>query len=288
MHFIPEDNTEGGNGQAAAYYYFAANGYTDTEAMQRVTDHEFAHALSGQNGKPAELTPEQTQAFTEACTTLRASALENMKQDTATILQSLRDLQRLAPKEYAPAFKAVSDALQDGTYGDLPAAADTNPLHGIKACYLQNPWYALAESIRAQKINGGTIPAEMNTERFENEVNEMVEDWHDLVKENTVYNVLSESNYIKNKHDEESEGLGHPYESFYELQASTANLILSVPSEFGAHVAKLPEDQKKAIWVVVDHNHKVMREDKNLQKDQEFLKFAEAQLAEFKAKAEMA
>lgn len=279
VFYIPKDYNDGG--KPAIYYYFPASGYEDTEAVAAGLSHEAGHALLGHN-EVAPPSPEQQQAFVEACTVIQKSALEYAKQDSLLITSSIDRLKYMSPKVYGPAFDAVKNAIREGTYDQLDAY-DRTRQGGVPACYLQDPWMALSQQIREQNLNNGNPGDLFNNERFEAELGEVIEDWHDLLKESQIYQALSEATYLSPQG--ENEHMGHPHDNLFELTASSFNVgILLHPAEVGEHVADLPDDLHNAVMIVMEQN--VVKLKKTHSEDGEFIRFVEQQYANFLAKAQ--
>lgn len=278
VFYIHKDYNDGG--KPAIYYYFPARGFEDTEAVAFGLSHEASHALLGQH-EVITPDPEHQKAFVEACTVMKNSALAHVKQDGFLITSSLDGLKRMSPKVYRPAFDAVKNAIREGTYAQLDAY-DPNNEGNMPACYLQNPWLALTQQIREKNLNGGNPGALFDQERFEPEINELVEDWHDLLKESKIYNALSESSYLA-RHGDNNQ-FGHPYENLFELTASSVNLgLLQAPGEFGGHVSDLPDELHGAVMTVMEQNVAKLKTLHN--EDAEFIRFIDQQYANFLAKA---
>lgn len=276
MQFVAHDYNDGGR---PAVYYYMEGDMQDTEAMAMVFGHEFGHALLGQ-GEAAVPTPEQTKAFTEACTTMQQEALKHVSQDGEAIISSLAYQSSMVSKKFAPAYKAVIKSLRDGTYTQLPSH-DPNAKNGVPACYLQDPWQAVSQYIKAHNINGGLLPEEMHTDEYEQEADEMVKDWSDFIKEGAIYRALSESTYVSKRG--ENGALGHPYDNVQELSASTTNLILTVPTELGEHVAALSANQRGAVVSVAGQNYIILKA--RHKDDPKFMKQLDDQYKQFADKA---
>jgi len=273
MQFIAHDYND--EGRPAVYYYMASSGQEDTEAMAMQLGHEFSHALLGQ-GEATVPTPEQTKAFTDACATMQRESMKLASQDSKLVTSSLAYQRDMLPKKFAPAFDAVIKALHEGSYARLPVD-DDRAKRGIPACYLQDPQQAVIEYIKAHNINGGKLPEEMNAVAYTREAGEMMEDWNDFIKENAVYRALSESTYVSKEGDNKE--LGHPDENIKELSASTTDLILTVPTELGAHVAALPADQRGAVISVAGQNYTVLKT--RHKDDQTFIKQLDTEYKQF-------
>lgn len=244
---INHDYNDGG--KPAVYYYLPADAQISPQALSLILSHEAGHGLT-ESREDIAPDPDVARAFTAACTTLRAQAAANMAQDGSLIESSLQTMRSMAPKVYDGAFNAVISAMRNGTYDQLPARYPFGN-RSIPACFMQDPWHALADYVALHKVNGGKLPFASDAQYedyFENESNEMVTDWNDLIKAKTIYGELCESGYLGNLPTDKE--MGHSYDNILELKASTGNLILRVPDAFGENVADLPADQKAAVLTV--------------------------------------
>lgn len=280
--FVAHDHSN--DAEPAIYYYLPANKYVDVEAIATVMSHEAAHGLMG-HGELTTPSAEQAAVFTKACNTLRKSALTDIDQDLYHITSTLDYLRATSPEEYAPAFQAVIDALRQGTYSDLePVETNWGWISKARSCFVQNPWIAFKNQVAAQNINGGRLSKGMIDARSELEINEMVEDWHDLLKSKTVYSILDESGYLGP--DERNKKYGHTSEGMAEMGASLTNLSLTQPEDFGGRVAELPADQKAAVVSIVQSNFAYMVDRYGTNK--KFMDYLQKQYAQFAESAKIA
>ncbi|HSW65926.1 MAG TPA: hypothetical protein VLI54_02205 [Bacillota bacterium] len=272
MQYIPHDYND--NGNPAAYVYLAAPGRDNTEIVSKVLKHELIHGELGELGSNiAKPSPEQVQAFTEACTTMRKAAAKHMQQDGEAIVQSLQDLRGMVPKKYASAFTKVAQAIQNGTYDQLQEPKEDQD--AIPACFLRNPEQAVYDYVK--ELSGGGIPEEMHDDYFVKESVDMVEDWQDLTKETAVYRALSESTYLPS--ERANKVWGHPHEGYFELAVGTGNAVMDVPVELAQHVIELPADQRDAVCIVVGEDYKVLKA--RYSDDLEYSKIIDKQFKQF-------
>lgn len=273
---VPRDYNDGG--KPAIYADLAGSGYMDTEAAALSLSHEASHRLLDQD-RSVPPSAEEMQVFTEACQVMQKSALEYVRQDSAELIRGLGRLESLAPREYAPVFRELGDSIRQASYDQLPhghLAAGEAP-----ACFLQDPWQAIASLVKAKNINGGDTSALIEASGVEKELGELTTDWNDTIKESAIYRALNESTYLSSQNDNGE--WGHSQDNWRELTATTSNLMLNLPEEVGEHVGDLPDNLKQATLNVVAQDYKKLHElHKN---DPEFLDLLDRQYNTFLAKA---
>jgi hypothetical protein len=268
------------NGRPAIYVYLSAEDKLPTETASTVLTHEASHRLTGQDPSMT-LTPEKSKAYTEACKIMQKSALEYISQDSSTLIQSLGQLEALAPREYAPALQEVAESIKNATYGE--AAQLKLDAGEVPSCFLMTPWQAIVASVKSKNINGGDMAKLLEAPHVENIVSEITEDWHDAVKESDIYRTLSESTYLDPIHKADNEKWGHSYEDKPELEATSANLLLTASmDEFCQHVNDLKPELREATLDVMEQVILTLRQQHP--NDPEFLKLAEQRYREFRTR----
>lgn len=285
--YIPVDYND--KGEPSMYFFLAPDGMQDTETVALELRHEASHALLEQRSTDSEtempVTAEEKEAYTQACNVLRKQALTNIQQSGSYILSDLYDMRELTKHKYQDMYTKVINAIENDTYMSLETNPESDARSAVPACYTQGPLEAVLVQARKAKAGGvdKMLKHEGDLEQFEETAGEMIDEWHDLFKQGTIYEVLSESAY--QTPDEEHEQWGHPYDNSWELGASTTNLVLSVPEALGENVAELTQGQKDVVNKVIAFNMAKLKS--THPNDAELHKYIDAQYAIYTAAASL-
>jgi hypothetical protein len=244
MFFLPKDYTD--EGKPNMYYFLPSNDVLDTEAISALARHESFHAALDHGPDKIELTAEQRSRFQQACGTLRAGALKEMRTWDWQARLGLHELWNMAPATLKPAYEAVITALEDGTYGELPTYFDADE---VQECYVQAPFTAV---LKQADLMGQTVP--MDQERAKEAVMDQVgiiqDSWNNNIEDQTVYRLLKEGDWLAPTKTNKDKG--HPQDGLSEISVSSINRMVGDAEAFGRDVAGRDTDIQEAIIGLLD------------------------------------
>lgn len=239
------------------YGFLPAGQVIEQETLLVQYRHELLHAALNKGGWSANLQPEQRQIVERACTIIRQSAVRQAAQHAGNIIQNLRTLQSQIEPQYRGAFDTVIQAIQQGTFDQLPTEDRRDGL--VSACHVQSPMHAVRQVVLA---NGGDAQAYAEAVRaLDYTVAAGVHDaWYDIIEELTIYSLFKEGNIMGGGLSNNE--FGHPQDNSDELLATFLNAILSFPDRATSISAQLTAEERHAVLdiaqaaiVTIKHNY---------------------------------
>ena len=252
-YFDPSDEQSGN--RPALYYNIGPDDTEGYDAVATTFNHEAHHAIFRAE-LPTLFTPEEAHSVATACVSLREAAYDKLMIYNGTIVTPLRQAREIAGEQYATAFDAVIDGLQNGTYparseaGDETespedAAAEDNEV--LEDCYWQNPIEALhraTEGLGLDDFNPRSLP-DYQRDVYQEALSAAEENWSAAIKTHTVYRQLNESTLLDASPD--NDFIGHSFADGHEFTASLGNLVEAQPEEMASLIATLPSEQQAKV-----------------------------------------
>lgn len=243
--------------RSTIYGFLPAGQVIEQETLLVQYRHELLHAALNKGGWSANLQPEQRQIVERACTTIRQSAVRQAAQHAGNIVQNLRTLQSQIEPQYRGAFDMVIQAMQQGTFDQLPTEDRGDGL--VSECYVQPPLYAVRQVVLA---NGGDAQAyaEAVGALDYTIAADVHDDWYDIIEELTIYSLFKEGNIMGGGLSNNE--FGHPQDNSDELLTTFLNVILSFPDRAASISAHLTAEKRRAVLdiaqaaiVTIKHNY---------------------------------
>lgn len=251
MSFLPHDYTDGG--KPNIYYFLPPSGALDLEAITAMGRHEALHSALDHNNN-LQLAETQRNRFQKACDTLRADALQEMQAWSSDIWMSLYDLWSIAPAKLKPAYETVMNAMDSGTYGELPAHLTPGE---VAECYIQPPFAAVIKQAELAG-HGELMEAERSKPAVMEQLGNITSPWNDRLEDWTVYKYLKEATWLPTSL--ENKAKGHPQDGVTELSASSFNRLIGDSEQFGEDIALLRPELQAAVIEVLDLQGELLKE----------------------------
>jgi hypothetical protein len=257
MEYVGEDSND--SGRSNIYYILPGAKSIHPESMSLMLGHENTHAALGQRAENW-LTKEQAGRLEGPCKLLgRAAVPEAMLSEGPTVRNNLNYIRRNVPAEYRPAYDRVLQALQDGTYTDIPPRkTDTAP---YDPCDIQQPGWAVLQTLNEQGQNlDPLIDILMDktgtTTTIANADANATNSFNSGLEHSPTYAPLREATYLPKSPD--TDGYGHPFSNNAELSATILNVSTSAPKEFLDNMRLLPVQKCQAVKTVADLDAEVI------------------------------
>ena len=221
-----------------------------TEGVSTALRHETLHALTANS----ELTADSSgikdklfaRRFADACKRLKNDAVLSGSKYMGQLFQKYKNIARVTKPDQAAAVNEVMKSIHTGNYSQLQKKYfdKYDSYDVLPTCELINPRVLIGHMLKIRGIDTLHV--------MEKNPGIGVMEWP-AIYNNSSYNLLTEGSYVKDRSDSNIDsGLGHPYENWDELVASTLNVVLTYTEELHKRLEALPENRRKTFIDIIE------------------------------------
>lgn len=255
---MPDDQSryKSGRGESSTNLELFLNdqGDMDQESLATLVSHESIHAALKAGLESGKLSPEDLATITKACGVLRHHTTEFMHHFSRNITDQLRYLRQHVDKQYAPAFTKVMEAIQQGTYDQLPIYKGASE---VPECYIQSPIAAVYNVADTMDLDSFSLAHKLGQREFSDQIGKLNGDWHNLSSYYTIYKLTREETYLSP--EEYNKDFGHPQDNSDETFASFLDVALQFPDKAAAMISTMTKSEQKATLAIVQTTANILK-----------------------------
>lgn len=248
--YLSKDFSQGETDQSNIYYFLPPSGTMDLKTVTTMTRHEGLHAALG-HGPLVKPSPEITKRYQQACSVLRQDAIETMQLMGGTANYALYQLGTQAPRSLQPAYETVIEAIENGTYDQLPwFTEDTDAT--IPECFVQPPHAAVvkqAELLGVSEDMDKFLTENRDKPEFDTLLGTIYDSWNDSLEDLTVYQIYKEGMWLATA---DSEDAGHPQDNWREMATSSMNRLYGDIDGLAQDLQHLKPEVRTAALEILD------------------------------------